>query len=228
MATQVGIPIFPTMELRGAKLKFRDNFADANLYWGWRQYLGLNPAGKSGWEIAGQYNLQVNNLVNGSWDIVQSQAPRIFMGVLSYPCEIKTRLDTFTANVNTRAGLFITKDALGFGADLHWSIIQNRSGAGNGVAVYRDDSIMLAIHLVPTLPMWLRLRLGCGSYRGLNVYFDYSLDGVNWINLWVENTSITYLTLNPPAVGLYVSNFAPFNLVTGRFDFFQMKPQSIN
>ena len=34
MAEQVGIPIFPIMEWRsGAKLRFKDDFADAAIYW---------------------------------------------------------------------------------------------------------------------------------------------------------------------------------------------------
>ncbi|MBA7493836.1 hypothetical protein ES702_04401 [subsurface metagenome] len=226
---QVGIPLFYLQGMGGgAVLKFRDLFNDGSQFWGWRRYLGLNSGGKSGVEANGRYTLGVQSPNNGQWDTSQSEAPRLFVGVLNYPCEIVTRLDTFTANMGTHAGLFIAKDPIGFGADLHFSIVQRRTVTETGVCVCRDNDVLLASTLVTTLPMWLRMRLGCGSYRGLNVYFDYSLDGLNWTNLWLENTGITYFSLNPPAVGIYVSNFAAHNTSEGSFDHFIMRPRSIN
>lgn len=226
---QVGIPLFYLQGMGGgAVLKFRDLFNDSSLYWGWRRYLGLTPAGKNGLEALGRYQLSVNPTINGEWNTSLSQAPRIFMGINSYPCEIITRLDTFSRNHETYAGLFIAKDPLGFGADLHFSITQLRSTTENGVVVMKDGISYLASNSITTLPMWLKIRIGCSSYRGLNIYFDFSEDGLNWVNLHVENTSNLYFSLNPASVGLYVGNFPTHNEVVGTFDHFIMKPKSIN
>lgn len=225
---QVGIPLFYLQGMGGgAVLKFRDLFNDGSLYWGWRQYLGQTPTGKSGWETTGRYFLQINSGIDGKWDSAQTESPRIFVGVLSYPCEIVTRLDTFTNNANTYAGLFIAKDPIGFGADLYFSI--GRGGVNNGeLNVYNTGNWQAGL-LLPTLPIWLRIRLGCGSFRGLNIYFDYSEDGRNWVNLWEENSSITLFSVNPPAVGLMVRNISPsYNDVSASFDHFIMRPRSIN
>jgi len=208
----------------GAVLKFRDLFNDSSLFWAWRQYLGLTPAGKSGSESLGRYHLTINSGINGKWDNTGSEAPRIFLGVLNFPCEIITRLDTYTAIEDTYAELFIAHDPVGFGSDLYFSIGRYPAGL-----LVTNTSANLTSIVMATLPVWLRIRVGCGSYRGLNVYFDYSVDGRTWINLWVENTSITFFSMNPPAVGIMVRNrSALYNEVTGTFDHFIMKPKSIN
>jgi len=208
--------------------EFIDNFADASQFWAWRKYLGATPANKSGTEAGGKYTLGVNNGINGEWDGGQSESPRLFIGILSYPCEVITKLDTFTATLNTSAGLFIAKDPIGFGSDLYFAIEQRVAATENGVCVTRDGSVLLAYDAVPTLPMWFRLRIGCTSYRGLNVYFDYSVDGKSWINLHEENTSITLFSLNPAAVGIYASNYGTHAPVTASFDHFLMRLKSIN
>jgi len=226
---QVGIPLFYLQGMGGgAVLKYRDLFNDSSLHWAWRKYLGLTPAGKAGSESLGRYHLSVNPTKNAEWDGTQSEAPRIFMGLLTYPCEIITRLDTFSALDDITAGLFITKDPIGFGGSLYWAIEMRRSLPDFGVAVTRDGTTFLAQTGVITLPMWLRIRIACSSYRGFNAYFDYSIDGLTWVNLWVEQTSTTYLTLNPACVGLYVSNYGTHQEVVASFDHFIMRPRSIN
>lgn len=236
MTVQVGIPIFPTMELRGAKLKFRDNFADADEFWAWRKFLGTIPAGKSGWEVAGQYNLQVSNGWNGKWDSSNMEAPLLFISPIAYPCEIVTKLDEVTLNDKTFAGLFISKSPMGFGAEISLSIGRKRHDASgiNGICVVENTFENLAITAIRNLPVWLRLRIGCVAYHSLNVWFDYSIDGVNWINLYHQSAGWSFFAISGGSVGLYVANGADLNdsistnLILGKFDFFQMKPQSIN
>ncbi len=237
MTIQVGIPIFPIMELRGiTKLKFRDNFADADEFWAWRKFLGAAPAGKSGWEAGGQYNLQVNNGWNGKWDSSNPQAPQIFMSPIAYPCEVIAKLDEVTLNDKTFAGLFLSKRPTGFGANNVYAIGRKRHDAIalNGIATVENTFNDLDRTAVVDLPIWLRLRIGCVAYTSLNVWFDYSIDGVNWINSYHQATGWVAFSLPDVAVGLYVANGADLNdsvsknLILGKFDFFQMKPQSIN
>ena len=226
---QVGIPLFYLQELAGARIRFKDNFADGSQFWGWRLFRGeISEVGKSGTEANGVYQLAVNPTINGEWDTTQNEAPRLFVGALSYPCEIKTRLDFFSGNMGTHAGLFIGKSPVTFGADNFLAIVQRRTATETGVAVVNTNNALLAYVPDTTLPMWFRIRLGCGADRALNAYFDYSLDGANWTNLWAQNIGWTIFSLGPPAVGLYVSNFAAHNEVVGRFEFFEMRPRTIN
>jgi len=86
----------------------------------------------------------------------------------------------------------------------------------------------LATGIASVLPMWFRIRLGCGSYNSFHAYFDYSLDGVNWTNLWVQSTGWSFLSLPSPAVGIYTQNFSTLKNSVAGFDFFEMRPKSIN
>lgn len=230
MGRQVGIPLFYLQGMGGgAVLKFRDLFNDSSQFWGWRLFLGeLSGDGKSGVEANGRYTLAVQNGFNGRWETNQNEAPRLFVGVLTYPCEIKTRLDTFTNIEASQAGLFIAKGAVSFGAENFFAIVQRRTLGVNNVCVVNDGTVVLATGIASVLPMWLRIRLGCGTHLSLNAYFDYSLDGLNWTNLWVQNTGWIYLSLCPPAVGIYTQNFTALNTSEASFDFFEMLPKSIN
>jgi len=228
------------MEFRGAKLKFRDNFADASIFWAWQEYEGtLDLAGKEIQEINGQIRLTILALNRGWWDYNHCEAPKIFTGVLSYPCEIITKLDEVTTPINneTLAGLFISKRPTGFGSTLHYSIGRARrtSSGLNGLAVMKDSFTILNSNAVTSLPVWLRIRLCSDSQYSTHVYFDYSLDGVTWVNMYeVGDDWLLCFNLAPASVGLYVVNGLDLTDggstkgIYGRFDFFQMKPQSIN
>ena len=240
MAVQVGIPIFPIMELRGAKLRFRDDFADAAIYWGWEEYKGtLDLANKTIQEINGQMRLTILGTNRGFWDENHVEAPKIFMGNLTFPCEIITKLDSVTTPINdeTLAGLFITKRPVGFGANLHYSIGRARdtSRGLNGLAVMRDSFTILASNAVTTLPIWFRIRFCSDSPMSTHAYFDYSVDGITWVNLYeLTGYDVRCFTVPPSSVGLYVVNGlnstdgGTTNGIYGRFDYFKMQPHTIN
>jgi len=240
MAIQVGIPIFPIMELRGAQLKFRDNFADSSIFWAWQKYEGtLDLAGKEIQEINGHMRLTILGLNRGWWDNNYCEAPKIFTGMLTYPCEVITRLDGVTTPINdeTLAGLFISKAPTSFGASVHYSIGRARDASEglDGLVVMKNSRVGLASNAITTLPVWLKIRFCSDSYRATHVYFDYSLDGVTWVNLHeLEADDLDCFSQSPASVGLYVVNGINLddggtkNGIYGKFDFFQMKPKSIN
>lgn len=243
MGSQAGIPLFYLQGMGGgAVLKFRDLFNDANIYWGWKQHKGtLDLVQKTIQEINGQMRLSVNAGYRAYWDNNYSEAPKVGVGTLTYPCEVKTRLDETTSpiNDNTMAGLFIAKTIAGFGSGVHFSIgrVRKDSLGLNGLAVMNNSYSVLASNAITTLPVWLRMRIGVIVYNSGYVYFDYSLDGLNWINMYEWNGEIapnTGFSLNPASVGLYVVNGMNLqdggttNGIYGRFDFFEMKPKSIN
>ncbi len=240
MGGQAGIPLFYLQGMGGELLRFRDNFADASIFWGWQGYKGtLDLLDKAIQETAGQMRLSIIATKRGYWDHNYVEAPKIFMGLLTLPCEIITRLDEVTTPIldETLAGLFITKKPVGFGANLHYSIGRARdtSKGLDGLAVMRDSLTVLASNAVKTLPVWLKIRLCSDSPLSTHAYFDYSVDGVNWINLYeLTGFDVTGFSLPPASVGLYVVNGidsddgGTTNGIYGRFDFFQMKPKTIN
>lgn len=228
---QAGIPLFYLQGMGGgAVLKFRDLFNDDSLFWGWRKFLGGSEVGKSGVEENGSYWLRANEGIDATWVTNPTQAPRIHVGMLTYPCEIITRLDELSANENTGGGLFIAENAQQAGSDFIYSICQRNLAIGKHVSVLKDNALVVQDPNV-VYPIWLRIRVGCGAMHSLRVFLDYSLDGLNWVNLYVhpEHDSGQYIFDSaPPTVGLYVYNWSPYHAIEGRFDFFQMKPKSIN
>ncbi|GAI85557.1 unnamed protein product, partial [marine sediment metagenome] len=78
--------------------------------------------------------------------------------------------------------------------------------------------------------VWFRIRIGGGSLTSVTAYFDYSLDGLNWVNLYKlpEDSSYFYFNFAPPCVGLFVYNAVDYQAIDASFDFFQMKPKTIN
>lgn len=226
--SQVGIPLFYLQGMGGgAVLKFRDLFNDNSLFWGWRKFLGESTTGKTGTEAFGRYSFVINDGINGEWSGTQNQGPRIFTGVLAFPCEIKTRLDTFSGNLYSVAGLFVSHSPTNFGGMIYYSIAKVNLTGVDGIAVMECGNI-LASTLVTTLPIWFRIRLGCTSRAALSAYFDYSLDGLNWTNLWAQNVGVQHFSISGGATGIYASNFATKPATSASFDFFEMKPKSIN
>lgn len=244
MGKQAGIPLFYLQGMGGgALLKFRDLFNDASIYWGWKQWKGtLDTTHKNVQEINGQMLLSVEGGYRGYWDENYAEAPEVIIGTLTYPCEVVTRLDEVTSPINddTFAGLFISKAPMGFGSASHFSIGRCRKDTPLGVAglaVLKDGYTILNHNAVTTLPVWLRMRIGNITWQAAHVYFDYSLDGLTWVNMYEwkgEEAPHIGFSINPASVGLCVINGLNLddggttNGIHGKFDFFQMKPQSIN
>ncbi|MBA7556540.1 hypothetical protein ES705_49252 [subsurface metagenome] len=224
----------------GGETIFLDNFADDSIFWGWQPWKGdYDGTKKYIQEIGGKMRLAVDAGYRAYWDNNYVEAPKVFMGILTYPCEIITRLDETTTPINneTLAGLFISKSPTGYGSKVHYSIGRGRkdSVSFNGLAVTENSYIIKASNAITTLPVWLRMRIGADSYKATHVYFDYSLDGVDWINMWeLASDNIQSFSLSPASVGLYVVNGinstdgGTKNAIYGKFDFFQMKLASIN
>ena len=236
---QVGIPLFYLQGMGGgAVLKFRDLFNDGSVYWAWRQHRGETPTGKLIEEANGRMLLGIQPATNGCWVTSYNECPKVFMSPISYPCEIKTRLDTITDPINeqTEAGLFISKHPKGYGSDNEVCITRRRDDMDtvNGLCVSRNRTIVLASNAITTLPVWLRIRLSVAVYYSLNCYFDYSLDGINWVEMYHCEPS-TYFSFNPAAVGIAAINGTgggdpptSKNEIVATFDHFVMRPRSIN
>jgi len=240
---QAGIPLFYLQGMGGgAVLKFRDLFNDASIFWGWEQDKGANhQVNKTIQEVNGQMLLSCLGGSFAYWDANYCESPKVFVGTLTYPCEVITRLDEVTSPINneTLAGLFVSKSPSGYGSKGHYSIgrVRKDSVSLDGLAVMENSYVIKASNAITTLPVWLRMRIGNMTYLAGYVFFDYSLDGLNWVNMWVWHGQVgvdSGFTTPPASVGLYVVNGissidgGSTNGILGRFDHFIMRPRSIN
>ena len=233
MFPQKGIPFGYDQGLIGMEYKFQDFFSDSSIFWAWRSFLGDTPAGKTITEEEGRLKIAIASTKQGRWDSTYNEAPRLFIGALSFPCEVITKLVEFDENNNVQAGLFLSKAPANFGSSIALQIVRRKSTEGspiNGVAVTRDGLTVLASVAVITLPLWLRIRIGNDLYASMKAYFDYSIDGVNWVNLWLENAAPAWNAWSV-GVGLYAQNNcyqAGASAVYSSFDLFKMLPKTVN
>jgi len=235
---QVGIPLFYLQGMGGgAVLKLRDLFNDSSIFWAWAQDKGLqDQVYKTIQEINGNLGVGVQSGWKGYWDNNYNEAPKVYIGVLSYPCEIITRLVACSVATDTMTGLFVSKVPAGFGSYSHISIGMAKKNLVDGLAVCLNSYTVLASNAIKTLPVWLRIRIGTDSYQSSHFYFAYSLDGLNWVDMYEfkgREEGLNF-TQTPAGVGLYavngmnMSDGGTKNEVSGAFDFFEMRPRSIN
>jgi len=227
---QIGISFGSSKIFKGLPYEFLDKFADGSIHWAWAKYLGeVSETGKYVIEENGQIRIGILGTYDGCWDDSHNEGSRLFIGTPAMPCEITTKLTEATIGDKTQAGLFISKAPKGFGGTLYLGICYKKDSAQekNGICVVQNMWTNKASTTITQLPMWFRIRLGNTSYESSIIYFDYSLNGVLWTNLWTTPTPRTawaYWPLNPAAVGLYTSNdYFTKQAVEGKFDFFRMK-----
>ena len=213
-------------------LCFADTFSDASIHWAWEEFKGASDlTQKTIQEASGKMLLSVNANYKAYWDHNYVEAPKVFIGLSTYPCEVITRLDETTSPINdeTLAGLFISKAPLAYGANLHYSIgrVRKDSATLNGLAVMKDSFNILASNAITTLPVWLRIRACADSQGASHFYFDYSLDGTTWVTVWeLTGDSANSFSLAPACVGPYVVNGinstdgGTKNGIYGKFDSF--------
>jgi len=236
MGRQAGIPLFYLQHFADVFMKggavFRDNFDDSDIFWSWREFLGeLSEVGKAVTEGVDGIQLTIDATKNGCWDDDNNEGVRLFQSPIAFPCEVKVRLDEFSANDKTQVGLFIAKIPMNFGALNYYGIGRKRDDAQgkNGICVTQNMWTNKAFNAITALPVWLRMRIGCTAYHSLCVYFDYSLDNVTWVNMHYESTAVNVMPMASVGIGLYASNdFNTKLAITSKFWRFKMRSQTID
>ena len=231
---QAGIPLFYLQHFADVYMKggavCRDNFGGTELFWGWREFLGeASEVGKAVVVAGDQVALNIDSTKNGCWDDDNNEGIRILMNPIAFPCEIKIRLDEFSNNDKTQVGLFISKAPVSFGAINWYGICRKRDSAQgkNGICVVETMWINKASNDVLKLPVWLRLRVGSTATSAVSVYFDYSLDNIEWVNMHYESTGWTLFSLAGAGIGVYASNdFATKLAILSKFSKFKMRSQT--
>lgn len=214
-----GLPAWLPAAAGGGGAEFEDNFDDASIYWAWVSY--NTGVGKTISEAAGVLTIALTGGTNGRWDAASFVAPSAHIGVIGEPFSIVAKLNSFSINDDTAAGIFMHTRT---GTNYTYLLERHRDDgvAKNGIRAERLGT-ELAINAVTTLPIWLRIRSsGCHRLRSIQ-YFDYSTDGSSWTNLTSDSSSGFFPSTYGVSVGMYVRNWAAaYNAISVPFDLFTM------
>ena len=196
----------------GTSGQFLDNFSDAARYWAWKD---LTPVGTIT-ETGGYCQISIPAATAGNWwGVGLEQCPRAYLGSMTVPQEVITKLTVQTLNVNTKAGMFISNNPL-LGGNSGYTLARNDAGIiqsvqlGVGTLAQTGGAI--------ALPVWLRIRT-VAEGNGNTTYFAYSTDGITYVALG------NVVNLTHRAVGLYTKNWTN-NAIDARFDFFSITMDS--
>ncbi|MBA7497084.1 hypothetical protein ES702_07693 [subsurface metagenome] len=192
MSPQEGIPLFYMQELANisSKLKFDDRFGGDSVSWHWNIWLGEIETGSLIVVQDGKLEISIAETNNGNWKSGHNEAPRIYINMLSQPCIIKTKMTYFSNPLGDGfAGLFIGKQSIG-DPDVDYFFfgrgVDDQGSAGeDSIRVSQQcGAIQAQVVGLTTLPIWLRIRLSCFDEKAVLAYYDYSLDNLNWTNLF--------------------------------------------
>jgi hypothetical protein len=205
-----------------SSIAFLDNFADGSIFWAWRQD-GV-AAGKTITESGSTLTIAVSAGTGAVWNTASKTCPSLTIGVPGAPCEIICKLNSFTPNDNTDAGIFLSISPVAGAASSTWGFYRHRNdGAGEngyllnifGVAAAYSDS-------VTTMPVWLRIRMNAHATNGKQIIWGYSFDGNSYTDVYTD-TGTTPAYDGGITVGMFARNFTTTNAVSAPFDSFQMK-----
>ncbi len=198
---------------------FRDDFADEI-----RDPLWVDtPHNGTITELGGVLTMAVAALTDGDWWQPNiDNAPITIISPTANALTITTKLNSYTVNDLTNAGLIIGNtlsipDAAGTYC-YSWMRTLTIAGGINGLEIINLGVIgSQYVNTVTTLPVWFRIRATAQAAPN-TIYFDYSTDGINWINAH----SIT--NFNWTFVGLHAKNWGvPLVAIAAPFEFFELE-----
>lgn len=187
-------------------LVFEDEFNDAS-----RDPLWTDQANNGTITEAGDVlTLAIANGINGGWYATYHNAPVCWISPEALDATIITKLNPYTVNNETRAGIYIT-DAIDVAKGIHFCRVRNDGAGQDGLAVYKMAVGTQAYIGITTLPIWLRVTV-----TGATMVFDYSTNGTDWTNLHT-------MTDEPRGmVGLLAWNWGGFRAISAPFEFFHL------
>lgn len=225
-ATGVTGPTGPSGGGGGASV-FTDNFEDASIYWAWHVDVNsgsITEQNVSG--LGGVLTLAVANGVNGRWGWNNNNnGPHVSVGMIGWPCIIETKLEDYTVNDDTHAGLFISDNVSGANVDSTFFFGRWRcdSFGENGIAT-RLWGVERNYAAVTTLPLWLRFYLTSDAWDSCKVLCYYSINGVNWTLLEAFETQWMWQWgAGGFSCGLFVCNHdygGSFNAIEVNFQYY--------
>jgi len=130
---------------------------------------------------------------------------------------ITVKINTYTVNDLTRAGLYITDSVDGTHGIHFGRTRKDAATARNGLTIFDMNGSELAYVALAILPVWLRIRTSGSQGSGSVLYFDYSTDGYSWTKLHVQEDE------EWSKVGLLVWNWTDWNAISAPFEKFTIK-----
>lgn len=203
-------------------IQFVDNFDDGALFWGWRDLAKLGAITEAGDAITLSLGI-----VDGRWaEGGKNNAPRIFTGAVGYHCIIETKLNSYTVNDFTQAGLFFSNAPdSNFNTTTYLYGRTRDSGAAiDGLAAHYAGAVEFSNGII-TLPIWLRFKLCVINFQGGKVIAEYSTDGTTWIPTGTSTFLQSPVIYGDGAVGLFARNnigIAGQNTIDAPFEYFRM------
>lgn len=203
-------------------IQFYDEFDDASIYWAWRDDAHNGTIVEAGSVVT----LSLAAAADGRGVRPgKDYNPRIFTGCIGYPMIAECKLNSYSVNDGTSAGLYVSMSP-GY---KHWDwylIARERNdGVGyNGLCVWANGANK-ATNAITTLPIWLRLRIGLWTgYMSDRIYGDYSLDGIAWTNVYSARIDTSLGSYGTMGIGLFIENYLSggAQAIAAPFEYFRM------
>jgi len=158
------------------------------------------------------------------WDNGANHCPRLVIGAPGCPFIFEVKINSYTVNDFTMAGLFISSyvDANAGSYTFMFGRTKDSNQPIDGLASYFNNAYPTS-NAVTTLPIYLRMKVDIFCLQG-NVHTEYSTDGETWSTF----DSFTIQNLNPGgweglAIGFFAKNVNPnYNAISAPFDYFRM------
>jgi len=191
---------------------FRDDFDDTIRDPLWTD----DPNSGTITEIDEVLTLAIANGVHGDfWPGIGDDGPVCWIDSTVQHLTVTAKLNSYTVNDRTRAGIYIT-DVITGANGIHFGRVKNTVTPEDGLAVTEMGVGALARVAVTTLPVWLRATIN-GSGAGSTMVFEYSHNGTNWTYVYtVEDETWD-------KVGLLAFNWAIWSAISAPFEFFMLE-----
>lgn len=209
-------------EISKNEIMFLDNFDDASIGWPWQTHNA--SGGRSVSESGGVLTIAGTAGTNMDWWSSVNNAPKLFMGLPAWDCEIITKVTIAGSRVSGQhCGIFIT----GIGVNQYGGgnpIVWGPCNADTLAASYPTTTfINLAAKTASTY--WLKIKR-CGGWTGFGTLlnFLYSTDGETWTD---AGTSLPDWSDGSAGmrVGLFAKTWNPASgipAISADFEFFKI------
>lgn len=210
-------------QIIGTLIDFLDNFDNQALHQLWTKH--RIDSDRTIVEASDLLTIAIANNAHGDWwynpaGNMLNDSPKVIMEIPGTPAEFITKLNSYTVNDWTQAGIFIASDAQGKtsnGAYLFGRFNNTNDAAENGLKVARITPTDVSYVAVTTLPIWLKIKVT--EKDNSDVHFLYSTDGEDYILL---HTASSYYQIGY-YIGLFAKNWAAgWGNISAPFESFKM------
>lgn len=205
-------------------LAFLDNFDDASRHWGWFDDAKNGTIAEAGELLTLSIADSTNGAItDGGWN----NGPRVLLGDPGAPFEVKVKLNSYTVNNNTHAGIFVCSDTNAVSGWYFFGRAKDSGSALDGLAIY-FDSAWTDTNGITTLPIYLRFRIVVLSHDvGARLEAAYSTDDISYtvLDTFYLNNLAAGSNKGNLIIGIFTRNGAgaePYTAIDAPFEWFKM------